>query len=112
MKRVLNADKAVALAHGLERLDLLLDVGRWAAIRIEYCFSRKYPFQSYILQLERDLEKAARDSVVCKAVVRDNNLGLLKKRGVFGAVALGLADVYAEVRDENRRSRRIDYRLG
>jgi hypothetical protein len=29
LKRILSADKADALAHGLERFDLLLDVGRW-----------------------------------------------------------------------------------
>lgn len=38
--------------------------------------------------------------------------GLLKSVGFAAALALNLASAYVEVRDENRRSRRTDYRLG
>jgi hypothetical protein len=39
-------------------------------------------------------------------------MGLLKSVGFSAALALNLASAYAEVRDKNRYSRRIDYRLG
>lgn len=38
--------------------------------------------------------------------------GLLKSVGFSATLTLNLASAYVEVRDENRRSRRTDYRLG
>jgi hypothetical protein len=51
-------------------------------------------------------------AALAKLADKPTALGTVKKHGFSAALALNLASTYVEVRDENRRSHRTDYRLG